>query len=182
MSTHAPTHLMTADDLLRLPRGAHRYELVKGALHTMSPAGGEHGRIALTIGQLLANHVRPHNLGRVYAAETGFLIERTPDTVKAPDTAFIAADRVQTWPAYIPIPPDLAVEVVSPNDTYAEVMDKVRVWLAFDARLVYTVDMTGQWVAVYRADGSHTVLLSDEILDSGDIIPGLRILVADIFS
>jgi len=173
---------MTADELLRLPRGAHRYELVRGELHTMAPAGADHGYIALNIGSLLRDYVRANNLGRVYAAETGFRIERNPDTVRAPDAAFVRAERVQPSPGYIEGAPDLAVEVVSPNDTYTEVTTKVAEWFRAGARLVWIINPTGNVVTVYTADGQSRVVADDETLDGGDVIPGLHITVRDIFS
>src|SRR4051794_34668142 len=106
--------LLTADDLLRLPDDGMRHELIRGELRTMPPAGGEHGIIALEIGSLLREFVRRHHLGFVFAAETGFKIASNPDTVRAPDVAFVSLDRLKE-PArgYLALAPDLAVEVVS---------------------------------------------------------------------
>ena len=84
------TQLMTADELLKLPRGRFRYELVKGELRTMSPAGDEHGIVIMNLAAPLAVHVKTNKLGFVYGAETGFKIATNPDTVRAPDIAFIA--------------------------------------------------------------------------------------------
>ena len=92
MSTAA--RLMTAEELIRLPRGRHRYELVKGELLTMSPGGEEHGAIIINLAAPLALHVKANNLGRVYGAETGFKLESEPDTVLAPDIAFIRRERL----------------------------------------------------------------------------------------
>ena len=85
------TNPMTAQQLAALPDDGKRYELVRGELHMMSPAGHEHGRVAMRLGSQLEQHVRGHQLGTVYAAETGFLIAREPDTVRAPDVAFVSA-------------------------------------------------------------------------------------------
>lgn len=182
MSNQATTQVMTADELLRLPRGAQRYELVRGELHPMAPAGGDHGYIALNIGSLLRDYVRAHGLGRVYAAETGFRIERNPDTVRAPDAAFVRAERVQPSPSYIDGAPDLVVEVVSPNDTYTEVTTKVAEWFRAGARLIWVINPTGNVVTVYTPDGKSLVAADGETLDGGDVIPGLGIAVRDIFS
>jgi len=120
--------LMTAGELLYMPDDGFRYELVKGELLRMAPAGSEHGVTVMNITLPLAVFVKAHNLGIVFGAGTGFKIASDPDTVRAPDVAFVHRDRVPEsgipksfWPGA----PDLAVEVVSPNDTKAEVEDKV---------------------------------------------------------
>src|SRR5690242_11576333 len=111
--------LMTADQLLRLPRGRQRYELVNGELRTMPPAGFEHGDLSMVAGGLLANFVRAHDLGRVVASETGFLLTSNPDTVRAPDVGFVSRERlvgVGRVRGYWTGAPDLVIEVISPND------------------------------------------------------------------
>src|SRR5690349_1239724 len=96
MSATAPIQPfgMTAEELLELPDDDMRHELVEGELRTMAPAGEGHGWVAMTVGARIFGHVERHDLGRVYAAETGFVLRRAPDTVRAPDVAFVAADRV----------------------------------------------------------------------------------------
>src|SRR5437868_5157352 len=85
---------MTAEDLLALPGGSgERYELIRGELHTMPPAGGEHGRVGARILGPLLTFVQDHDLGEVFAAETGFRIARNPDTLRAPDCAYLRAER-----------------------------------------------------------------------------------------
>src|SRR3954447_24700286 len=86
--------LMTADELLRMPDDGFRYELVKGELRKMCPAGNEHGRVAMKFGWRLAQYVEANDLGEVYAAETGFLISSEPDTVRAPDVSFVRKERI----------------------------------------------------------------------------------------
>src|SRR5947209_13851353 len=119
------TQRMTAEDLLRLPRGTERYELLRGELHRMSPTGHTHGKVAARVTGSLSPFVEEHDLGEVYAAETGFTLRRNPDTVRAPDVAFVTAARVLALqPAgegFFSGAPDLAVEVVSPSDSYSEI-------------------------------------------------------------
>ena len=86
--------LFTADELLHLRTISRRLELVKGKLYEMPPAGAGHGNVAMRIGALLNNYVITNQLGQVFAAETGFVLRRDPDTVRAPDASFITRDRL----------------------------------------------------------------------------------------
>ena len=178
------TQLMTADELLKLPRGRFRYELIKGELITMSPAGSEHGAIVVNLTVLLGQHVKANMLGIVFGAETGFKIAENPDTVLAPDVAFISREHVPESgipKKYWSGAPDLAVEVLSPGDTTREVEKKVDEWLAAGARLVWTVNPGRKSVTVHRAPkDSFTVSENDE-LDGEDVVPGFRCRVSDIF-
>lgn len=88
------SRVITAADLLALPDDGCRYELVRGALRRMSPAGHWHGRLVMNIATPLDVYVRNHHLGVVYAAETGFLLATDPDTVRAADVAFVQRERV----------------------------------------------------------------------------------------
>jgi len=118
---------ITAVELLNMPDDGFRYELIRGELKKMPPPGHVHGRVAMKFGWRLAQHVETKNLGNVYAAETGFLLETDPDTVRAPDCAFVSRDRLAAIgdvEGYLPGAPDLAVEVISPGDTYTEVEEK----------------------------------------------------------
>jgi Uma2 family endonuclease len=104
---------MTAQELLQYSHEPYRQELIRGSLREMEPAGGHHGRVAMSIGRLLANHVAAHEPGFTFAAETGFQLEWDPDTVRAPDAAFVArrADEPEApEPGFWRGPPDLAIE------------------------------------------------------------------------
>ena len=183
MSTTAQP--MTADDLLRLPKDGFRYELVKGELRKMAPAGHEHGRVVVRFTWRLAQHVETNNLGAVYAAETGFLISKNPDTVRAPDVAFVSRkrlDEVGKVGGYWPGAPDLAVEVVSPGDTYTEVKEKAIEWLESGALMVLALNPRKRNVTVYRSLNEITVLNEDAILDLNDIVSGFEVAVKDIFN
>src|SRR5437870_3923435 len=129
--------LTTAEQLLAMPANGWRYELVKGELRRMSPAGGPHGRIAMNLSWRLARFVRERALGVVFAAETGFVLRRNPDTVRAPDVAFVASPRsADETEGFFPGPPDLAVEVVSPSDSYGDVEETVFEWLTAGTKAV----------------------------------------------
>ena len=142
---------MTADELLRLPRGRARHELVRGVLRTMPLATWEEGCLASTIGSLLGAQVE-QKLGAVVAA-TGFQLAWTPDTVRAPAVGFVRRDRCPVGEAaegYSQGAPDLAVEVISPNDLYTEVDEKVGEWLEHGTRMVLVVNRCRRTVAVHR--------------------------------
>src|SRR6185312_5843597 len=109
----------TAEQLLRMPSGRWRYELVRGELRVMEPAGIEHGRVASVAGALLFEHVRKTGSGIVLAAETGYFLGSEPDTVRAPDASFISQERYDQFgptTKYWPGAPDFAIEVLSPED------------------------------------------------------------------
>jgi Uma2 family endonuclease len=181
----AAEKLMTAEELLRLPTGMDkRYELVRGELKTMSPAGSRHGRIALRIGALLDQFVRAQKLGEVLGAETGFTLRRNPDTVRAPDAAFVAAARVPAdgLPVgYFPGAPDLAVEVVSPDDRAEEIKAKINEYFEAGARLVWIVYPETREVVVFRSARESVVLAGPEALDGGEVLPGFACRVAELF-
>jgi Uma2 family endonuclease len=176
--------LMTADDLWNLPSDGQRHELVKGELRTMPPSGGEHGARTNYVNVPLGAYVDDQDLGIVVAAETGFLLHRDPDTVRAPDVAFIRKDRIPPGSLpkkYIPFPPDLAVEVVSPSDTMEEVEEKVAEWLDAGTRLVWVVLPRRRIIKVYRSSTEVTILTDKDELDGQDVVPGFRLPVARVF-
>jgi Uma2 family endonuclease len=177
--------LLTADELIRLPRGrGARHELIRGELRTMPPSGEEHGIVAGEVYTLVKVFVRAHSLGYVLAAETGFFIAHNPDTVRAPDMAFISARRFpMSGPSakYSEIPPDLLAEVVSPSDNESDVVEKVQQWLAFGVRLVWAVYPRTRSVVAYRSMLDPPRLTSDEDLTCEDILPGCSCKVSDFF-
>lgn len=176
--------IMTADQLLHLPDDGFRYELVRGELRRMAPAGFEHGRLAINVTTPLDQYVRSHDLGVVCAAETGFRLSSDPDTVRAADVAFIRQERltaVGDERGYWPGAPDIAVEVVSPNDLYTEVEGKVTDWLDAGTQMVIVVNPRKRTVTVYRSDGSSTLLREQDTLEGGEVVPGWSLPVATIF-
>jgi len=171
------TSLMTADELYQLPNDE-RYELVRGELRRMSPTGLQHGDIAAIITASLVDHVRKHRLGKVYVADVGFRIERNPDTVRGPDIAFVRSERVVKSDKFFEGAPDLAIEVVSPSDTYTEVEEKTADWLRGGTRAVVIVDPKRRTVRIHGA--SETVNVADAIAVD-DIVPGWRLPLSEIF-
>lgn len=177
--------LMTAEELLRMPDDGFRCELVKGELRHMPPAGQEHGKITAILTGSLVQHVLARNLGTVYAAETGFRIAADPDTVRAPDVAFIRRERLEEtgegkgfWPGA----PDLAIEVISPGDSYAEVEEKVSDWLAAGARMVIVVNPQQRTAKVYRSLTEIAVLTESDTLDGSEVVPGWMMPLKAVFT
>jgi Uma2 family endonuclease len=176
--------LMTAEELERLPADGWRYELVRGELRKMPPVGFEHGGSTGRFYASLAVYVWSHKLGEVVVGEPGFLLTVAPDTVRAPDVAFVSQER---WEAagrvrgYWRGAPDLAVEVISPNDLYTEVDDKVATWLEHGVRLVFVVNPRRQTVAVHRPGQPVRILAGDDLLDGEDVVPGWTLPVGDLF-
>jgi len=176
---------MTAEELSRLPGDGQRHELVAGELRTMPPSGEEHGTIAARFTVGLGHYVETHGLGRVVAAETGFRLTSSPDTVRAADVAFISrerAARAAPVPGYRPGAPDLAVEVISPGDLYTEVDEKVATWLEHGTRMVIVVNPRRRTVAVHRSPTQVRHLTEADTLDGEDVVPGWAIPVRDLFA
>lgn len=178
------TKLMTADELLAMPKDGYRYELVRGVLRKMAPVGHTGGFYELRIGSLLAIYVDGNGLGRAYGANTGFILERGPDYVLAPDASFVRQERVEEVEevhGYFPGVPDLVVEVISPSDRYTDVYEKVEEWLNAGARMVVVVNPRNKTVQVYHSMTDVVTLSEDDTLDGGDVVPGWRLPIANIF-
>ena len=179
------TRLITAEELEPMPLSDAHVELVQGEVVTMPPAGAEHGEIALSIGSLVREFLRHQKLGRAYAAETGFILSRNPDTVRAPDVAFVATERAarQTRKeGFFDGAPDLAVEVVSPADTDEEVQTKILGYLQAGTSLVWIVRPRTRTVTVYRSLTDIRVLTEHDTLTGENLLPGFAVAVAEIFS
>ena len=175
--------LASAEELLALPDDHLRHELIEGEITTTTPAGYQHGKIALRVGVLVSNFLAEHPIGEVSGAETGFHIESDPDTVRAPDMAFVSKERVpevSTPRGFGRGAPDLAVEVISPDDTYAEVDRKVEQWLEAGVRLVWVVNPRTRKVIVH-APGEIATRAGGDVLDGGEVLPGFSCTVAELF-
>jgi Uma2 family endonuclease len=175
---------MTAEELFWLPKDEMRYELVQGELQKMRPASVRHGRIANRIAYLLSNHVYRHNLGAVYAAETGFKISEEPETVRATDGAFVAEERIPQDgepDRYWAIAPDLVVEVVSAADSAAYLQSKVSDWINAGVCLMWVVYPDTKSVVVHYPSGKAKTLKESDTLDGDDVLPGFACQVGEIF-
>jgi Uma2 family endonuclease len=179
------TKLMTAEELEAMPDDGNTYELVRGALVLMSPAGGLHGRIESRLGRYMDIHVFENDLGAVFTGDTGFILARDPDTVRGLDIAFVRKDRLpadEEQEGFLALAPDLAVEVISPSDRMSDVLDKVAEYLDAGTRLVVLVVPRRKELMVYGADRSVRVLTVKDTFDGGDVLPGFRLPVAAIFA
>jgi Uma2 family endonuclease len=177
---------LTAEDLFWMPDNGKRRELVKGELREMPPAGSVHGAFGGRLQAYLGIHILNHQLGQIFLAETGFIIKRAPDTVRAPDIAFISKERLpEPLPdGYLPVAPDLAVEVVSPSDSAREVRDKVNEWLNFGVRMVWVVEPRKRTIKEYRLNSDEQpvrIFGEDDVLDGGDVVPGFSLPVCKVF-
>ena len=151
----------------------------------MPPTGEEHTTLGLGIGARLWFHARRDALGLVTTANGGYVIARDPDTVLVPDAAFIRAERLAPdWDRskFVPLPPDLAVEVISPSDTYQAVADKITLYLDAGTRIVWIVNPRNHVVTVHVPDKPPRELRVGDVLDGGGVLPGFELPLADIFS
>jgi Uma2 family endonuclease len=162
-----------------------RYELVKGELRKMTPAGFSHGKAVANLTGPLATFVKAKQLGVVLGAETGFKLATDPDTVLAPDIAFVRKERfleVGDTEKFWPGPPDLAVEVLSPSDTAYDVEEKITSWLTAGVTLVWLLNPKQRTLHVYCAKRPTQTLGPEDMLDGQEVIPGFRISVSEIFA
>jgi Uma2 family endonuclease len=177
--------VVTANELLAIPDDGFRYELLKGKLVRMSPTGHDHGVVAMNIAGPLHQHVKDNNLGAVFSAETGFIIHENPDTVRAPDVAFVERKRIRQAGkvhGYWRGAPNLAVEVVSPSDTVGSVEEKVKEWLEAGVSLVWVASPKLRTVVVYRSLSEIVTLTEEGILEGGGCVPGFKLAIAEIFA
>ena len=175
--------LLTAAELERFPVDDYRYELVEGRLVRMSPTGWEHGRIVMRFGFLLGAYLRDRDLGAV-VSEVGFKLRSDPDTVRGPDIAFVRQERLPTgklrgfWNG----PPDLAIEVLSPDDRPHEIRDRVEEYLSSGVLAVVVVDPEDASVTTHRRLSSPVTAREGDELDLDDVVEGFRCTVREILA
>ncbi len=173
-----PTDLpkMTLEEFLE--SGLEGYEYIKGELIPMPPTSVEHGYISVNLSSLLHLYVRENQLGRVLS-ETGF---RFGERVLIPDITFISTDRIPIDPSKIsPVPPDLAVEVVSPTDVSSRVEEKAFAYLEAGTKLVWVLKPTSKSVTIYRSDTEITTLTRNGTLSGEEVVKGFSCQVAELF-
>jgi Uma2 family endonuclease len=196
MADQSPPLTMTLEEFTARYAGK-RYEFVDGRPLPMgpeeiapngerivSPSKSEHGILTLEIGALVRNYVREHKLGKVYGAETGFLMRQSPRELRAADVAFISKEKLSevAGSEWLPFPPDLAVEVVSEYDRASDLRVKIQSYLENGTRLLWVVYPDQRMIDVHRP-GQPVISLSGEAtLDGADVLPGFSAMVASIFA
>jgi Uma2 family endonuclease len=177
------TPLVTAEQLAQLPRGRCRYELVAGQLRERPLCGWMAGLAAGNLFSLVAEYA-DNAIGKTFVGATGFLLTTDPDTVRAPGMAFIRKDQLPAespaeyfWPG----PPDLAVEVVSPGDSFRTVDEKAHAWLEAGARMVWVVNSQSRTVSIYRAGSEIKTLTENDQITGEDVLEGFSCRVGEIF-
>ena len=182
--TTAGVRPMTADELFKLPKDEARGELIQGVFYPAMPTGGRHGEIEALLAWRLLNVVQPSGRGRVMTGDPGIVLERGPDTVRAPDVAYFSAERLPPdadIAGFLDVVPDLIVEVVSPDDRVTEVREKAEMWTSFGARLVWVVWPETMTVDVYRPEESVVTLGAEDTLTGEDVLPEFSCIVREVF-
>ena len=174
--------LITAEELLLMPRDGNRYELVRGVLVQKMPTGDPHGEVVLRIGAALSIYADNYDYGSTRAGEPGYRLDRDPDTVRAPDVAWIASGRIpEGTQGYPGLAPDLAVEVKSPGNSNPEMAAKAAMWLSYGSREVWVADPETTTITRHRPNAAPVTLGEDDILDGDDLLPGFSAPVWRLF-
>jgi Uma2 family endonuclease len=183
MPAESLSEIMTADELERLDLPGKSTELVRGRLIVREPPGTYHGKVAAKLAYLVGAFVYPSRLGVLFGQDTGFKIESNPDTVRAPDFAFLSRERAaEIRPqGYGPFAPDLVAEIMSPDDRTGELLSKVGAWLDAGVRLVWVIDPARREAHVHRPDGSLSVVKAMDSLDGEDVLPAFRCALSEVF-
>lgn len=183
--------LITAEEFYAMPDISGKWvELVRGVVvgaeeADVPTAGAKHGWIAAMIFRLLDAYSFPRDLGFLFGDGVGYVVSRDPDTIRVPDVSFLRHERVpngEVPDGFWPFAPDLAVEVVSPGDSANELRDKVDQYLTAGTRLVWVVWPKQQRVSVHAPNSATRELRADDELDGGDVLPGFRVRIADLFT
>ena len=174
--------LITADELLLMPRDGSRYELIRGVLVEKMAPGDAHADVVIRIAYALAHYAESNDYGAARAGEPGYRLDRDPDTVRAPDIAWIAPGKVPVGlRGYPEFAPDLAVEVKSPSNSNPEMAAKAAMWLSYGSQEVWVADPESTSITVHRPGGIPETLGEDETLDGGDLLPGFTTPVWRLF-
>ena len=171
---------MDADTFGRLPKLAHKYELLNGEV-IMAPAGMYHDEIVINLGSVLRTFAHSNQLGRVYASSVGYRLSQ--GDIVSPDVSFVDVARLENGESpdgYGQFAPDLAIEIVSPNDRATEIEQKITLYLAHGTRLVWVINPRLKTATIHRADGSIQRIRTEDALDGEDVLPGFKCVLKDI--
>ena len=181
------TGLLTADEYFARTQRTHEFsELVRGEVRPMSPAGGRHGVISVTLVVALTRYLEDHPIGRVFGDNAGFRLpipDTEDETVRSPDAAFVSFERLPDIPVgFMPVAPELAVEVLSPGDTVRDLDERMDDYFAAGTRAVWVVDPDRRTVAVHSSTGPTRRLRERDTLDGADVLPGFTMPVRELFA
>jgi len=178
------TPLLTAEEFLALTDTITRTELVDGRVVDMPPAGNGHGVFSARVIRAADRHSADPDAFEALTSEPGFTLRRDPDTVRAPDVAFVTPEHLAPQlrkRGFYEGAPDIAVEVISESQTRAQVEDKVAEYLEAGGRLVWVIDPEARVARVYRPGAQVDEVAADGVLSGEDVIPGLMVPLADVF-
>ena len=175
--------LITADELLAMPRDGNRYELVRGVLIKKMPTEDPHGMVVVLTAHYMTQYALSSGHGQTRSGETGYILDRDPDTVRTPDVAWYSSENVpapgtQGFPDMVP---DLVVEVKSPGNSNPEMAAKARMWLSYGAKMALVLDPQAETVIKHKPDSAPITLTADDVLDGDDLLPGFSCLVRRFF-
>jgi len=176
------THAASTQDLTEITKKDERFELVEGVLTPMAPVDLNHGRVHANLFRLLDNHVHQRRLGQV-VSEVGFTLKRDPDSVLAPDLAFIGADRYpEEKPGFVELAPDLIVEIISPGNVLGDIERKVAIYLEAGVTLIWIVYPRQRQIVAHTPDNPPAVFAESDQISGGEVLPGLVIPVSEVFA
>jgi len=176
--------LVSGEELLQHPEWG-PCELIRGKVVPVCRPNKVHGVLTSEITIELGIHLRKTGEGIVVSGDSGIFLERNPDTVRGPDVYFVRRERVgeaPLQPTFLEVPPDLCVEIVSPNDRWSEIEEKVRQYLAIKVKLVWVIDPVWKRARVYRLDGTTDIVSSTGSLSGEDVLPGFELSLSRLFS
>lgn len=180
------TRLMTIEEFAALTPADGRFELIKGEPREVAAAGGQHGEVGSEFHRQISNHVVANRLGKTYTSDTGFVLERGDRAVVImPDVAFVRRERLpaaEEREGYMPVIPDLAVEVVSPTDRYVNITEKIALYMDAGVPMLWLAEPRPRTVTVHRPGRAPLLVQEDGELDGEDVLPGFRLRVADVFA
>jgi Uma2 family endonuclease len=177
----AATRVITDEELLALPKDGNRYEVVDGELVVVSPAGFRHEEVIAKLIMRMGSFARDRGLGTVLGSDLLYILPS--GNRRGPDVSFVSASRITAETRARPFPrmaPDLAVEVVSPNDRPRRILDKVGEYLESGVRLVWVIDPQKRRAVAYRSMTETTEIAADGALDGGDVLPEFQCPLTDI--
>ena len=183
ISSDSPPSLITGEELAAMG-DIGRTELVKGEIIHLMPTGHPHGFYEVNLATFLNVFVRTHKLGRVLGGEVGIYTHRQPDTVRGADVAFISHERLAQVQSksFLDVCPELIVEVMSPDDAWSEVNEKLEEYFAVGAQLIWVVDPRRQRLHIYRSLTDLEILTAQDTLTGGEVLPGFQVPVAELFT